>query len=178
MLEKTAKKIPWFGDCSCLQHGNHLYSWEKITQKIGIHQECKGSHNETNKCSIISEKMVSDLTPIDWENSSWKYLSLSGDEIVISLQRTKVYVFSDSVSCLKKIFRKNPIFDNWLWANGTRAEHCTKINYVAAQSRSQKFTVEFGWNTREFQKKDYLPVDVQRHLMGIKTQENTMRVKC
>ena len=41
------------------------------------------------------------------ENSSWKYLSLNGDEQVISLQRTKVYVFSDSVVCLGKI-HENP----------------------------------------------------------------------
>ena len=43
----------------------------------------------------------------NWENSSWKYLSLIGDEQVISLQRTSVYVFSDSVLCLGKIL-ENP----------------------------------------------------------------------
>ena len=37
------------------------------------------------------------VTPNDWEDSSWKYLSLVGDEQVISLLHTKVYVFSDSV---------------------------------------------------------------------------------
>ena len=41
MLHKTAKNILWYGECSCLQHWNHLYSWERITQTIGI-----------NKCSI------------------------------------------------------------------------------------------------------------------------------
>ena len=57
----------------------------------------------------ISEKLVSEqpeeiygVKTINWENSSWKYLSLIGDEQVISLQRTKVYVFSDSVLCLGK----------------------------------------------------------------------------
>ena len=52
----------------------------------------------------ISEKFVSEqsdeiygVKTINWENSAWKYLSLIGDEQVISLQRTKVYVFSDSV---------------------------------------------------------------------------------
>ena len=34
-------------------------------------------------------------------------MSLIGDEQVISLQRTKVYVFSDSVLCLGKI-HENP----------------------------------------------------------------------
>ena len=58
----------------------------------------------------ISEKLVSEqsdeiygVKTINWENSSWKHLSLIGDEQVISLQRTKVYVFSDSVLCLGKI---------------------------------------------------------------------------
>ena len=57
----------------------------------------------------ISAKLVSErsdeiygVKTIDWENSSWKYLSLIGDEHVISLQRTKVYVFSVSVLCLGK----------------------------------------------------------------------------
>ena len=35
------------------------------------------------------------------------YMSLIGDERVINLQHTKVYVFSDSVLCLGKIF-ENP----------------------------------------------------------------------
>ena len=35
--------------------------------------------------------------------NSWKQLSLIGEETVINLQRTKVYVFSDSVLCLGKI---------------------------------------------------------------------------
>ena len=34
---------------------------------------------------------------INWENPSWKYSSLIGDERIINLQRPKVYVFSDSV---------------------------------------------------------------------------------
>ena len=36
-------------------------------------------------------------------------LSLIGDEQVISLQRTKVYVFSNSVMCLGEIHENLPI---------------------------------------------------------------------
>ena len=53
-----------------------------------------------------------------------------------------------------------------------------RIQYVAAQSRSQKFTVETKWDTREFHRKNFLHVDVQRHLMWIKRQWKRMRVKC
>ena len=57
---------------------------------------------------LVSEQdEISGLETIGWENHSWKYLSLIGDERVINLQRTKVYVFSDSVLCLGKIFENH-----------------------------------------------------------------------
>ena len=40
---------------------------------------------------------------MNWEDSSWKHLSLIGGEKVISLLHTKVCVFSDSALCLCKI---------------------------------------------------------------------------
>ena len=62
----------------------------------------------------ISEKLIAQqsdeiygVKTINWKDSSWKYLSLIGDEQVISLQRFKVYVFSDSVLCLGKT-NENP----------------------------------------------------------------------
>ena len=61
----------------------------------------------------ISAKLVSEQdeiyggNTIDWEDYSRKCLSLIGDEQVNSLQRTKVYIFSDSVLCLGKIY-ENP----------------------------------------------------------------------
>ena len=57
---------------------------------------------------LVSEQdEISGLETTGWENHSWKYLSLIGDERIINLQRTKVYVFSDSVLCLGKI-QQNP----------------------------------------------------------------------
>ena len=42
---------------------------------------------------LVSEQdEISGLETIGWENHSWKYLSLIGDERVINLQHTKVYV--------------------------------------------------------------------------------------
>ena len=59
---------------------------------------------------LVSEQdEISGLETICWENNSWKYLSLVGDERIINLQRTKVYVFSDSVLCLGKILENTPI---------------------------------------------------------------------
>ena len=63
---------------------------------------------------LVSEQdEISGLETTGWENSSWKYLSLIGDEQVINLQRTKVYVFSDSVLCLGKIFENTQSNDAW-----------------------------------------------------------------
>ena len=52
-----------------------------------------------------SEKMIAEqsdeiygVNTINWGDSSWKYLSLIGDEEVVSLSHAKDYVFSDSVS--------------------------------------------------------------------------------
>ena len=68
----------------------------------------------------ISEKLIvgqSDeicgVTPIDWEDSSWKQLSLVNDKEVISLSHAKVYVFSDSVPRLGKV-NQNPT-SNTVW---------------------------------------------------------------
>ena len=62
----------------------------------------------------ISEKLIvrqSDeifgVTPINWEDSSWKQISLVSDEEIISLSHAKVYVFSDSVLCLG-MMNQNP----------------------------------------------------------------------
>ena len=68
----------------------------------------------------ISEKWISEqsdetyaVNTINWEDSSWKHLSLIGDEEVISLQHTKVNVFSDSVLCFGKM-NENPQ-SNYAW---------------------------------------------------------------
>ena len=63
---------------------------------------------------LVSEQdEISGLETIGWENHSWKYMSLIGDERIINLQRTKVYVFSDFVSCLEKISEKTESNDAW-----------------------------------------------------------------
>ena len=74
---------------------------------------CQSIANTTDltlkKMFDISAKLVgeqdeiSKVDTIRWEKHSWQYLSLICDETVINLQRTKVYVFSDSVLYLGKI---------------------------------------------------------------------------
>ena len=64
---------------------------------------------ETSAKLVSEQDEIYGVKTIDWEDYSWKYFSLIGDEHVISLQRTKVYVFSDSVLCLGKIHENPPI---------------------------------------------------------------------
>ena len=89
---------------SVLMEKNYSDNWHSI----------KNTKDLTMKQMFdISAKLVSEQDEIyggktiDWEDSSWKYLSLIGDEQVISLKRTKIYVFSDSVLCLGKM-NENP----------------------------------------------------------------------
>ena len=90
---------------SVLMGKNYSYNWHSI----------KNTEDLTMKQMFdISEKLITEqsdeiygVSKINWEHSSWKYLSLIGDEQVISLQRREVHVFSDSVLCLGKI-HENP----------------------------------------------------------------------
>ena len=67
----------------------------------------------------ITAKLVSDqdeincLDKIYWAKNSWRKLSLIGDETIINLQRTKVYVFSDSLLCLGKILQHPDSNEAW-----------------------------------------------------------------
>ena len=108
MLQETAKHILWYGECSCLWHWNHLYAWERITQTIGIPSRIR-KISEWNKCSTYLRNWCPNkMRSMEWKQLIGKTLHgsiclLIGDRQVISLQRTKVYVFSDSVLCLGKI---------------------------------------------------------------------------
>ena len=97
----------------------------------------------------ISEKLISEqsdeiygVKTINWEKSSWKYFSLIGDEQVISLQRTKVYVFSDSVLCLGKM-NENPQ-SNIAWED--RLTWFKSSPEFRALDKIDGEPMEFEWN--------------------------------
>ena len=68
---------------------------------------------DTSAKLVAEQDEISGLETIGWEHHSWKYLSLIGDERVINLQRTKIYVFSESVLCLGKIFENPESNEAW-----------------------------------------------------------------
>ena len=91
---------------------------------------------------VNNQEEINCLDKILWGKNSWTRLSLIDDEIVINLQRTKVYVFSDSVLCLGKVLQHPE--SNEAWKNrvaGIRSEKSYR-DYDAINGES----TEFEWN--------------------------------
>ena len=82
------------------------------------------------------------LDKILYGKNSWTHLSLIHDEIVINLQSTKVYVFSDSVLCLGKVLQHPESNDAWKnRVAGVRAERSYR-DYDDVSGES----TELEWN--------------------------------
>ena len=91
---------------------------------------------------VNNEEEISCLDKILYGKNSWTHLSLINDPVVINLQSTKVYVFSDSVLCLGKVLQHPE--SNEAWKNrvaGIRAERSYR-DYDAISGES----TEFEWN--------------------------------
>ena len=71
MQRKTARNTLQYGECLCLLHCKHLYSWRRITQKIGIPSRTQ-KISQWNKCSTYLRN--------EWQNKmrSMKWRQLIG----------------------------------------------------------------------------------------------------
>ena len=81
---------------------------------------------------VNNQDEINGLDKILWGKNSWKRLSLIGDETVINLQSTEVYVFSDSVLCLGRVLQHPE--SNEVWKNRV------------AGIQSDGESTEFEWN--------------------------------
>ena len=134
----------------------------------------------------ISAKLVCEqdeiygVETVDSEDYSWMYLSSIGDEQVISLQRTKVYVFSDSVLCLGKIHENSQ--SNAAWEKRLEwfktSQECRIFDRIDGEPMEFEWNIFQGFTTlqlsqevkdlllrvnetpEDFYTKDYLHVDV------------------
>ena len=91
---------------------------------------------------VNNQEEINGLDKILYGKNSWTRLSLIGDETIINLQRTKVYVFSDSVLCLGKVLQNHE--SNEAWKNrvaGVRSEKSYR-DYDAINGES----TEFEWS--------------------------------
>ena len=140
---------------------------------------------------LVSEQdEISGVETIGWQNHLWKYLSLIGDERVINLQRTEVYVFSDSVLCLGKIyenhqsngawedrlgwFKSSPEYRKFDRIDGEPMEFEWKIfprfNTLQLSQEVKYLRLRLGETPENFTGRIILHVNVQRHLLWIKRQ--------
>ena len=91
---------------------------------------------------VHNEEEIYCLDQIIYQKNSWTKLSLINDPVIINLQSTKVYVFSDSVLCLGKVLQHPEC--NEAWKNrvaGVRAERSYRdLEDVSGES------TEFEWN--------------------------------
>ena len=91
---------------------------------------------------VNNEEEFNCLDKILYQKNSWIQLSLINDPVIINLQSTKVYVFSDSVLCLGKVLQHPEC--NEAWKNrvaGVRAERSHR-DYDAISGES----TELEWN--------------------------------
>ena len=92
--------------------------------------------------TIHNDEEIYWLDKIEYQKNTWTQLSLINDPVIISLQSTKVYVFSDSVLCLGKVLQHPEC--NEAWKNrvaGVRAEkNYSDFDDVKGES------AEFEWN--------------------------------
>ena len=85
---------------------------------------------------VNDQEEIHGLDKIQWEKDSWRRLSVIGDETVINLQRTKVFVFSDSVLCSRGSFNiQIPTKLGRTELQGSKPRKATEIMRVSMESR-------------------------------------------
>ena len=147
---------------------------KELPEQLSIHCEHKRSYTQTNfrhiyKIGVWTRWDLRIVETIGCESHSWKYLSLIGDQRIINIQRTKVYVFSASVLCLGKIFEISQSNDAWEQRLGLLKTSSKYRNF----DRIDGEPMEFEWNIFPGFNTLQLSEEVKRLLLGLgETPEN------
>ena len=98
---------------------------------------------------VNNQEETNGLDKILYGKNSWTHLSLINDAVVINLQSTKVYVFSDSVLCLGKVLQHPE--SNEAWKNrvaGIRSDKsCRDYDAITGESTEFKWNIFPGFTT-------------------------------
>ena len=133
MFMATTLNAATFMGKNCSTMRNVLQNEEKITLKQMF---------DVTAATINNDEEVYCLDKIEYQRNTWTKLSLINDPVVIGLQSTKVYVFSDSVLCLGKVLQHPEC--NQAWKDrvaGVRAERdYSDFDDIKGES------AEFEWN--------------------------------
>ena len=85
---------------------------------------------------VHNEEEVYCLDKILYQKNSWTQLSLINDSVIINLQSTKVYVFSDSVLCLGKVLQHPECNEAWKTElQEYEPKEATEIMMLSVESR-------------------------------------------
>ena len=183
MLQKMEKPFYDLVNVYGCNNGISSIHEKELPEQLSLHCEHDRSHTQTNVRHIdeIGVWARWDLRiGNNWLAKVWKY------------------VFSDSMLCLGKILENCEFNDAWgqrlgwikssqNYRNFDRIDGepmefewkiFLRIQNVAAQWGSRKFTVQIGRNTRKFHRKNSIYVDVQRHFLWNKRQWRRMSGKC
>ena len=150
-------------------------------KNTGNNLTLKQMFDMSEKLMVGQSDEIFGVTPTNWEDSSWKQFSLVSDEEVISLSHAKVYVFSDSVLCQRKVnqnpssnssweeklswFEDSPQYRALDTIDGETMEFEWNVfpGFTTLQPlpQSPRVTVKIERKTREIYWTDHLHVDVQ-----------------
>ena len=188
---------------------------KELLRQLSIHREHNRSHTQTsriqqisqwNKCSTYLRKWCPNkMRSMLWSENNW-FGKLFMKVFLFDwwwtshqcLQRTKVYVFSDSVLCLGKIhenpqsntaweqrlewFKSSPEYRTLDIIDGEPMEFEWNIfpgfNTLQLSQEVQELLLRLGETPENFTRRFLFHVNVQRHLLWIKRQQDRMRVKC
>ena len=113
---------------------------------------------------------------IDWQESDWPCCSVINSTVSLRILQFSIVHGQNQWKSRKGMEGENRLVYEFIpisrigtnrrGADGVRVDNFPRIQYVAAQWRSQQFTVEIRRDTREFHRTDHLHVNVQRHCMG------------
>ena len=183
MQRKTATNTLWYGECLCLRHYKHLYPWERITQKFWIPSKIQESISQWNRCSAHLGSWQTNSQMRSMEQIQISRVIVHGNIYLWLVVRFTYFVpfckdereptiklcNGNTVVVVQKFTRIQSYGHNYWWANRIRVEYFPRIHHIAACQWSPRVP---GENERPSTspRTNYLHVDVQWHLMGIRTQ--------
>ena len=141
--------------------GSICIHWKELLRKFSFHQKYREqSHDETDVRHIWKSDEIFGVTPINWEDSSWKQLSLVIDEEVINqslackgLRIPRFCVMSwkgesepnmkfclgRKIELVQEFITIQNFGHNWWWADGIRVEYFPGFTTLQLCNEVQEF---------------------------------------
>ena len=142
--------------------GNEYSENLRFIKNTGNDLTMKQMFDISEKLTVGQSDEFYGVTPSNWEDPSWKQLSLVDDEEVISLSHTKVYEFfrfcvmplkdapeptikyclGRQIDVVQEFTRIQSFGHNRWWANGIQVEYFPSIHHIASLQQSPRVHVK------------------------------------